>query len=209
MTEDIEERAEHLKCLKKGDFIWVVEDHPMFKMYDNYCAMDSSKYLGYDSGDEDADYNDSIYAFKATSPTVYAPTKMAFVAKFINGGCRNDIAYVFSSNMHDFECGDFRFGQHIIMPHDHFRGYKSQCFYLDALQLEHGVEIDMEDVFLNEQDCIKECRERNNKHMSIREIDLIERTINSLKEQFAAFKKSDIFIDHEKQILNDLHSTKH
>ena len=114
MTIDgIKDKVEHLNLLKKGDFIWVVKEHPMFQMHRNIHEMDSSQYLGYDSGDVDADYNDSMYVLKATSPTIYAPTKMAFVAKVINGECKDDIAYVFSSDMHEFELGDFRFGQHI------------------------------------------------------------------------------------------------
>ena len=152
MEEKEKERAEHLKNLKKGDFIWVVYLHPIFKTYDSRSSMDNVRYLGYDSGDDDADYDDSIYVLKATSPTVYAPMKMAFVAKVINGECIDDIAYVFSSDMHEFEYGDFRFGQHIVRPHDHFRGYKSQFFYLDALQFERCIEVNMKDVFFNEQD---------------------------------------------------------
>ena len=207
---DVEEIAvtEHLKLLKKGDFVWVVEKHPMFQMYSDRCALNPSQYLGYDSGDYNVDYDDSIYTFKATSPTIYAQTKMVFVAKVINGECIDDIAYVFSSDMHEFKYGDFRFGQHIVRPHDHFRGYKSQYFYLDALQFERGIEVDMKDVFFNEQDCIKECRERNKKYRSTREINLIGKTINSLKKQFETFKKSELFVDAKEQIEKDLNGRK-
>lgn len=204
--DEIKDKVEHLNILKKGDFIWVVKEHPMFHMYRNICEMDSSQYLGYDSGDANVDYDDSIYVLKATSPTIYAPTKMAFVAKVINGECKDDIAYVFSSDMHEFELGDFRFGQHIVRPHDYFRSckYKSQYFYLDALKFESGIEVSVKDVFFNEQDCVKECRERNRKYRSTREINLIGKTINSLKKQFETFKKSELFIDAKEQIEKDL-----
>lgn len=204
IDEESKERAENLKNLNKGDFIWVVEKHPMFQTHSDNYASNPSKYLGYDSGSEDSNYDDSIYVFKATSPTIYAPTKMVFVAKVINGECKNDIAYVFSDDMHEFEWGDFRFGQHIIRPHDHFRGYKSQDFYLDVLQFERGIEINMKDVFFNKQDCIKECRKRNNSYSSSREITLIGKTISSLKKQFDAFKKSEVMVDAKKQIEKDL-----
>ena len=101
MTEDIKERAEHLNDLKKGDFIWAVQEQPMFKTYDGY--------LGYDFGDADVDYDDSMHVFKSTTPMIYAPIKMLFVAKIFNGECKNDIAYVFSSDIDDFDRGDFRF----------------------------------------------------------------------------------------------------
>lgn len=198
-----EGKIDHLEDLNKGDFIWVVQPQELFKTYSSH-GMDSSEYLGYGVGDEDVDYDDSIYVLKATSPTIYAPTKMVFVAKVINGECKDDIAYVFSSNMHDFEYGDFRFGQHIVRPHDHFRGYRSQYFYIDALQFERGIEVNMKDVFFTKQDCIKECRERNNTHRATREIDLIRKTINSLKKQYNAFKKSELFVDAKKQIEKDL-----
>lgn len=203
--DEIKDKVEHLNILKKGDFIWVVKEHPMFHMYRNICEMDLSQYLGYDSGDVDADYDDSIYVLKATSPTIYAPTKMAFVAKVINGECKDDIAYVFSSDIHEFELGDFRFGQHIVRPHN-FRSYmyKSQYFYLDALKFESGIEVSVKDVFFNEQDCFKECRDRNREYRSIREINLIGKTINSLKKQFETFKKSELFIDAKEQIKKDL-----
>lgn len=204
MEEKEKERAEHLKNLKKGDFIWVVCLHPIFKTYDSRSSMDNVRYLGYDSGDDDADYDDSIYVLKATSPTVYAPMKMAFVAKVINGECIDDVAYVFSSDMHEFEYGDFRFGQHIVRPHDHFRGYMNQFFYLDALQFKRGIEVNMKDVFFNEQDCIKECCKRNREYRSTREINLIGKTINSLKKQFETFKKSELFVDAKEQIEKDL-----
>ena len=209
MTIDgIKDKVEHLNLLKKGDFIWVVKEHPMFQMYRNIHEMNSSQYLGYDSGDVDADYNDSMYVLKAISPTIYAPTKMAFVAKVINEECKDDIAYMFSSNMHEFEIGNFKFGQHIVRSYNHFRGYKSQYFYLDALKFESGIEVSVKDVFFNEQDCIKECRERNRKYRSTREINLIGKTINSLKKQFETFKKSDLFIDAKEQIEKDLNERK-
>lgn len=198
-----EGKIDRLEDLNKGDFIWVVQPQKLFKTYSSH-GMDPSEYLGYDFGDEDVDYDDSIYVFKATSPTIYAPTKMAFVAKVINGECKDDIAYVFSSDMHEFKIGDFRFGQCIVRPHDHFRGYRSQYFYLDALQFERGIEVNMKDVFFNEQDCIKECRKRNNTYRATREIDAIGKTINSLKKQYNAFKKSELFVDAKKQIEKDL-----
>ena len=206
--DEIKDKVEHLNILKKGDFIWVVKEHHMFHTYRNICEMDSSQYLGYDSGDANVDYDDSIYVLKATSPTIYAPTKMAFVAKVINGECKDDIAYVFNSDMHEFEHGDFRFGQHIVRMYGHFRGYKSQYFYLDALQFKCGIEVNMKDVFFNEQDCVKECCERNRKYRSTREINLIGKTINSLKKQFETFKKSDLFIDAKEQIEKDLNERK-
>ena len=196
MMDGIEEHAKHLEELKKGDFIWVVQEHPLFKTYDGY--------FGYDSGDAHIDYDDSMHVLKGTSPTIYAPTKMVFVAKVINGEDKNDIAYVFSSDMHEFEYGDFRFGQHIVRPHDHFRGYKCQDFYLDALKFERGIEVNNKDVFFTEQDCIKECRNRNNTYQSSKEIRLIGKTLNSLKKQFEAFKKSELFVDAQKQIEKDL-----
>ena len=196
MMDGIKEHAKHLEELKKGDFIWVVQEHPLFKTYDGY--------LGYDCGDADVDYDDSMHVLKGTSPTIYAPTKMAFVAKVINGEDKNDIAYVFSSDMHEFEYGDFRFGQHIIRPHDHVRGYKCQDFYLDALQFERGIEVNIKDVFFTEQDCIKECRNRNNTYQSGKEIRFIGKTLNSLKKQFEAFKKSELFVDAQKQIEKDI-----
>lgn len=208
MTEKEKERTEHLKNLKKGDFIWVVRLHPIFKTYGSRLPMDNTRYLGCSQGDEDADYDDSIRVIEAKSPEAYSPTKMAFVAKMINGECKDDIAYVFSSSMHDFEWGDFRFGQHIILPHDHFRGYKSQDFYLSAINFKNGITLSMKDVFFSEQDCIKECRKRNNAYHSCKTIDCIGKTLNSLKKQFNAFKKSDVYVDAKEQIEKDLDGNK-
>lgn len=204
IDEESRERAENLKNLKKGDFIWVAQKYPIFKTYDSISSMDNKTYLGCSLGSEDSKYDDSIRVFEAKSPIAYSPTKMAFVAKVINGECKNDIAYVFSDDMHEFEWGDFRFGQYIIRPHDHFRGYKSQDFYLDVLQFERGIEINMKDVFFNKQDCIRECRKRNNSYRSTREMKLIGKTIASLKKQFDAFKKSEVMVDAKKQIEKDL-----
>ena len=199
IDKESKERAENLKNLKKGDFIWVVQLHPLFKMYSNNGVT----YFGCDPNEND-DYDDSTRVIKASSPLIYAPTKMAFVAKMMNDECKDDIAYVFSSDMNDFEYGDFRFGQHIILPHEHFRGYKDQSFYFDAIRFEYNSVLHMNDVFFIRQQCIEECRERNNTYQSLKKMKFISKTLNSLKKQFNDFKKSEIFVDAYKQIHKDL-----
>lgn len=199
MIEDAEMRAEHLEQLKKGDFIWVSSLCPLFKTY----SRNNDEYLGCDDGDS-TEYDDRVFVLKGVSPTVYKPTKMAFVAKIANGERKDDVAYVFTDDIDSFDRGDFRFGQHIIMPHRHFKGYHDQTFYLDELDLSHGAIVRMEDVFFTKEDCLKRCRKLNTAYWSVRELKCIKKTLNSLKKQFNEFTKSDLFVDAKKQIENDL-----
>lgn len=199
MVEDAEMRAGHLEQLKKGDFIWVSSLCPLFKTY----SRNNDKYLGCDDGDS-IEYDDRVFVLKGVSPAVYKPIKMAFVAKIVNDAFKNDVAYVFTDDIDSFDHGDFRFGQHIIMPHRNFKGYHDQTFYLDELDLSRGTIVRMEDVFFTKEDCLKRCRKLNTAYWSVRELKCIKKTLNSLKKQFDEFKKSDLFVDARKQIENDL-----
>lgn len=194
--------ADKLKSLKKGDFIWVASDESLFKTYSWSCSDKCYQYLGYDPGDADADYDDRMYCIEVASvPLVSKPVKMVLVGKFTNSIESWDVGYVFSSDLHDASNGNYYFGQHILTPYDPWFG-DHKSFYLKESRFGKDISMKVENVFFTEEECIKECRERNNKNS--RKIDLIKKTVNFMKKQLKDFMTSELYIDHEKKIANDL-----
>ena len=200
MTYD--EANSKLMSLKKGDFIWAVSDESLFKTYSLSCSDKCHKYLGYDPGD-DVDYDDSMHCIEiASAPLVSKPVKMVLVGKFTNSIESSDVSYAFSSELYDASKGHYFIGQHILIPYNPWFSYNDKNFYFKHIALDKDIAIKVNDVFFTEEECIKECRERNNKNS--RKIDLIKKTVNSMKKQLKDFMTSELYIDHEKKIVDDL-----
>ena len=197
------EIADKLKSLKKGDFIWVASDESLFKTYSWSCSDKHYKYLGYDPGDPDVNFDDSMHCIEIASvPLVWKPVKMVLVGKFTNSIESSDISYAFSSELSDASRGHYFIGQHILTPYSPWFSYDDKNFYFKHIALDKDIAIKVDDVFFTEEECIKECRKRNNKNS--RKIDLIKKTVNSMKKQLKDFMTSELYIDHEKKIKEDL-----
>ena len=203
MTYD--EANSKLMSLKKGDFIWAVSDESLFKTYDFSLCNERCICLGYDPGNPDADYDDSMYCFEmADVPKVSKPVKMVLVGKLINDEKQFDIGYVFISSLYDADIGQYNFGQHVLIPLHSFKAWHDRRFCLDDARLDHCISLKLDDVCFSEAECIAECRERNNMRGSIRKMKLISKTINSMKKQLKEFMESELVVDHEKLVADDL-----
>ena len=204
MLDSIENRTK-LSQLSKGEFIWAMVKCNLFKIYSPLYGDKSETYFGHNYGDTNADYDDKIYVFQmAAIPQVHKPMKMSLAGKMVNSEMKDDICYVFCSDLNDASRGEYRFSQYI------FRPYSRLCEYPDTIFLSHNISydskkvLDIKNVFFTKKECIEACRKENNKQYNSRMLDLIKRTLNDAKKQLKDFMASELYIDYEKIIANEL-----
>lgn len=203
MLDNIENMIK-LSQLSKGEFIWAMVKGNLFETYSQFYGDKSEIYLGHDSGDPDADYNDEIYALQmAAIPQVHKPMKMSLAGKMVSNERKDDICYVFCSDLDNVSRGEYRFSQYILRPYSKWRGYHDTTFLSRDISYDSKKVLDIKNVFFTAKECIDACRAENNAHCK-RQMKLIKDTIDSMRTQFEDVMTSELFIDHEKMIANEL-----
>lgn len=188
-------KREKLSNMAIGDRMFIVNSHcKLFKTY-IYCG---DEYFGHTVASNDYE----IYSFETTNtPEIACPVEVELCGSFTNNHIDDDKCYVFN------EVGNTKC-LYFIMSRQPDSFNVTNIMYVDQMfaSSDYVKIVDLNDVYFSKDECIAWCRDRynhRNEH-SVDSMNALKSTLDNMQKRLDEFMKSELFVDHCKEISADL-----